>query len=589
MALSFTQPDDLVTTSACSFGLLTDHSPSAPVAPPCTFSYSGSVTATTTLASSAMLDKSNSSMATEHEGLTLEPFVPASQSTRKGRGARRRRGTPLHHIDSNPLDPILTTPDYDHFFTISTDSNVPLSDIDVIKANEQLEACLGGRPKKLTELRSGGLLVEVASLHQSQRILNLKTLDTATVTVSPHSSLNQCKGTIFFPNRPQYSDEQLLTHLRQFKVVHVHRQHRRVNGVLIPTPVYVLTFSVCRLPEAVSIGWIRCPVRLYIPLPRRCFKCQRFGHGATTCRSTISVCAYCSHEPAHEHPCPQPPRCANCDNDHPSFSKDCVHFKFEREVVALQTRERLSYHEAKRLVKSTYHPGGVTYAAAAAPVTCCEPLCLLTPTVTTVRTVSSPLNIEAPALPLSQDIESSVLTSSATHLQDSRKTSRHSTHSTVPHASSLSVKHSPAPHRSSLSRSSSTSSTVSVATRSSSSLKVTPSCSSSKPVTVRSTSSKTPTTTTSVTSSKHHSKRRDSFKTLTPPSGASQKKRPADGSLDRPPISKPRTSLLTDYPMPPGLPTHLPPPHSISSTSIPVIQGGRFASLHDLSAVEDSS
>ena len=430
--------------------------------------------------------------------------------------------------------------------------------------------------------------MEVSSLQQSHRILHLATLDSITVTVAPHSSLNQCKGTIFFQNKPKYSDEQLLTHLRQFKVVQVHRQHRRVNGVQIPTPVYVLTFSGCRLPEAVSIGWIRCPVRLYIPLPRRCFKCQRFGHGATTCRSAISVCAYCSNEPAHEHPCPQPPKCANCDHDHPAFSKDCSHFKFEQEVIALQTRERLSYHEAKRLIKSTYPPGRVTYAAAAASNTRCESPGLPTPTVAPVRTVSSPLHIEIPALSLSQELGSSVMSSPATRSHEGHQPSRPSTPSTVPHTPSQSVKRSQAPHRSSLSRSSSTSSTVSAATRSSSSLKVTPSCSSSKPINVRSTSSKT-SPTTSVTSSKHHSKRRDSTKSLASPSGASQKKRPADGSLDRPPVSKPRTSLLTDYPMPPGLPTHLPPSLPSSSNSIPVIQGGRFASLHDLSAVEGSS
>ena len=95
MAFSLTQPDYLVTTSACSFGFLTDHAPFARVAAPSTFSGIGAGTATTNLALYAKLDNSNSSTAIEDDGLKAEPFVTASQSTRKGRGAHRRRGIPL--------------------------------------------------------------------------------------------------------------------------------------------------------------------------------------------------------------------------------------------------------------------------------------------------------------------------------------------------------------------------------------------------------------------------------------------------------------------------------------------------------------
>ena len=130
-------------------------------------------TATTTLASSATLDNSTSTAALALDGLTLEPFVPASQSTRKGRGARRRRGTPLQHIGSNPLDPIITAPEYDYIFIISTDSDVPLSDIDVIKANEQSETCLGGRPKNsrssVQGASCGGIIIATKSPHLTSR------------------------------------------------------------------------------------------------------------------------------------------------------------------------------------------------------------------------------------------------------------------------------------------------------------------------------------------------------------------------------------------------------------------------------------
>ena len=88
--------------------------------------------------------------------LTLEPFIPASHSTRKESGARRQRGPRLHELykDYALLTPNI--PDYDRFYTIVSNSGENLSELDVIRANRELRDCLGGSPKKLTELRSAG-------------------------------------------------------------------------------------------------------------------------------------------------------------------------------------------------------------------------------------------------------------------------------------------------------------------------------------------------------------------------------------------------------------------------------------------------
>ena len=149
-----------------------------------------------------------------------------------------------------------------------------------------------------------------------------------------------------------------------------------MNGTLRPASVYVLTFSGSRLPEAVTIGWLRCPVRLCVPLPRRCFKCQKFGHGATRCRALSSTCGFCSAQPSHEHPCPCDAKCANCDGPHPAFSKNCFYYNFEKEVLQIQARDRTSYIEAKKSVRARYLHEGVTYADRARhdTVQLCPPL-----------------------------------------------------------------------------------------------------------------------------------------------------------------------------------------------------------------------
>ena len=40
---------------------------------------------------------------------------------------------------------------------------------------------------------------------------------------------------------------------------------RKRNGMLENLPTYFVTFDSCHLPEEVSVGWTKCPVRLYIP------------------------------------------------------------------------------------------------------------------------------------------------------------------------------------------------------------------------------------------------------------------------------------------------------------------------------------
>ncbi|GFV55556.1 uncharacterized protein TNCV_2573961 [Trichonephila clavipes] len=56
------------------------------------------------------------------------------------------------------------------------------------------------------------------------------------------------------------------------------------NAAAVPGP---------KLPTTIKAGYLNCKIRLYIPNPLRCFKCQRFGHSQTSCcgQLTCSRCA----------------------------------------------------------------------------------------------------------------------------------------------------------------------------------------------------------------------------------------------------------------------------------------------------------
>ena len=113
------------------------------------------------------------------------------------------------------------------------------------------------------------------------------------------------------------------------------------------------------------VGFEWCRVRTYIPNPRRCFKCQRYGHFSSVC-TRAEVCANCSsleHSHSRENPCQKKASCTNCGQEHPAFSKRCPRWIHEKEVITLKTTKEISFPQARRLVEQTN--GLITYAKVA--------------------------------------------------------------------------------------------------------------------------------------------------------------------------------------------------------------------------------
>ena len=143
---------------------------------------------------------------------------------------------------------------------------------------------------QIKPLNSGLLLIEVDSKEIHDKLLRVKKLHDIPVTVSPHTSLNTTKGTIFCDNIHQYTEDQIQNKLEEKGVTHVHRIKRRDGE---STFLYVLTFNKTTLPKDIQLGYMNCKVRTYIPNPRRCFKCQGYGHGKNTCTHD-PICAKCA-------------------------------------------------------------------------------------------------------------------------------------------------------------------------------------------------------------------------------------------------------------------------------------------------------
>ena len=296
----------------------------------------------------------------QHDGITLEPYV--LPRTSKGRSNQNKNLN-----DKQKFENEFGTKNYIRYFTITATSGENLAEIDVIKGNEDLERYLNGSPNKITELRSGQLLIEVRNEQQSKDIHKIGKLANCKVTVAPHDRLNQSKGTIYYENKPNYSDEDLLKSLKKSKVIDLYRIKKKIDGKSINTPIYILTFQQTQIPEHISVGWTRCRVRDYIPRPRRCFKCQRFGHGAKTCRAKDEICVQCGKikNEDHQNPCQSIPSCINCSEEHQASSPKCIYYIKEFEVLTIQAKQKLRYAEAKQIVDDKFIRNNTTYASIA--------------------------------------------------------------------------------------------------------------------------------------------------------------------------------------------------------------------------------
>ncbi|GFS55719.1 RNA-directed DNA polymerase from mobile element jockey [Trichonephila clavipes] len=220
---------------------------------------------------------------------------------------------------------------------------------------------IGGEPKSVKRLRSGDLLIETLSAIQTKSFLQAKKFLNSPVNIYPHKTLNSCRGIISEPDLLTTTDAKILDGFSDQGVIQVRRITIRRDVLIIPTKHKILTFNSPKLPSTIKAGYLNCRIRLYIPNPLRCFKCQRFGHSQTSCRGqqTCSRCASAGHSSTD---CILEPKCINCLQHHPSDSKICPKWKIEKQIQEIKTNKNISYPEARKLINPQLSE---TYAQAA--------------------------------------------------------------------------------------------------------------------------------------------------------------------------------------------------------------------------------
>nr|XP_037273352.1 uncharacterized protein LOC119165274 [Rhipicephalus microplus] len=205
-----------------------------------------------------------------------------------------------------------------------------------------------GSGYKATKMASGDLLVEVKDKSQYQKLTNLVAFGDQPITVTAHRTMNTVKGVVSDDDLMDLTDEELLAGWKDENVVQVQRIKIRRDNREILTRHIIVTFNSSTLPDEIETGYLKLHVRPYIPNPRRCFKCQRFGHASQSCRGQLT-CAKCSATGhSSDDNCNAEAHCANCDGDHPAYSRSCTAWRQEKEVITIKYKENISFREARQ-------------------------------------------------------------------------------------------------------------------------------------------------------------------------------------------------------------------------------------------------
>ncbi|KAL5006238.1 hypothetical protein ScPMuIL_015044, partial [Solemya velum] len=156
-----------------------------------------------------------------------------------------------------------------------------------------------GDPQSVKTLRSGCLLVECATPKQSFTLLKLHKIVNQSVTVTPHKTLNTCKGVVRSRDFQHTDESEMLLGLKDQGVTQAQRIDVRRGDGRVPTNTYILTFNTQKNTTFYQSWVYTHHCRGVYSQSSSLFKCQRFGHHQDTCKREAVCSRYRVAKPAY--------------------------------------------------------------------------------------------------------------------------------------------------------------------------------------------------------------------------------------------------------------------------------------------------
>ena len=246
-------------------------------------------------------------------------------------------------------DPILTSSSWPRFLVAKSLDGKLITKHNAFVIQKAIEGITSPNVVVKRMNKAGLLLIEVDRKQYAENLLRTDFFHDIPVEISEHKTMNSCKGVITTDVVDDLTDEQILDELKTTGqgVKEVNRIMTMKDGQRSPTRTLIITFDGSKIPETLFVAYMKLKVRLYIPNPRRCYKCQLFDHTQNFCTSE-AACDNCGQSGHEKRDCPNPSSCANCGEAHCASSKDCSHWIFRKQVLTYKVENNVSYYQAQK-------------------------------------------------------------------------------------------------------------------------------------------------------------------------------------------------------------------------------------------------
>lgn len=216
-----------------------------------------------------------------------------------------------------------------------------------------LEKEIEGRPLGVSVTRNGKLKLVCSDINQFNLAKRIQMFDKKKVVIEIPEDRSNFEYCFIYGIAPDYALEEL-----KIDIIPSPQAVYRLNRQGQPSTTVKLGYTQ-GLPAKVHIGYFSYSTRPCSDLPVRCFKCQRYGHVATSCNATM-VCPRCSG-PHTYNSCPNqndPTKvhCNNCGGGHSAAYAGCPIYREALEINKLKSEKKMTYAQAIKEYRNDHPP-----------------------------------------------------------------------------------------------------------------------------------------------------------------------------------------------------------------------------------------
>ena len=178
--------------------------------------------------------------------------------------------------------------------------------------------------------------------------MKLSTINGVQVKCSKANDKKLCRGVITGIPVNVHTDA-IKENIKHVKVCEAKRLKTKRFGDICDSLSVMLTFEGEKLPDKVFVGFMSYAVKVYIPPPLRCYKCQHYGHIAAVCKGR-KRCSKCEDDHDYDKCDKEQNKCCNCVGDHSAAYQGCEFSKRAKEIQRVKVIDDISYSEAVKIV-----------------------------------------------------------------------------------------------------------------------------------------------------------------------------------------------------------------------------------------------